>query len=470
MPLDPSIAMGFRLPQAEQPFDSMGKMLTLRNALRQNEQAEIERQRRIAFEQEVKALPENERTLENITKIASRHAPADKVFQYGQQSLDRQAQAKATQEAATARLQQAASIADRTFQLKIDSAKDAREKTFWQQQRDQKRLEFEAERVRQGAGRLFYDTGIDYRGNTPDPAVNAPQAPVAAPSGTPAPEGQMQYAAAMQQYGGRPAGSPSFTVETDPNSPQPILGAPQAPAPQGASFPQVPMSRPGQGVPGVRAQAEMPLFTGSPREIAAARNKWLAEKDKGVAPPKPPAGYRVTAEGNLEAIPGGPADTKVQGVLNQDTQSLRNTNSAMDRLADEAKAIKDHGGLSKATGLMGWVPGVGGIATIPGTDAANFKARLDTLKSQIAFGVLQEMRNNSKTGGALGSVSDKEQVLLQANLAALDRAQSPEEFKASLDRIVKYTKDAKDRLQDAYNLKHKDKKPAGGGVKFLGFE
>lgn len=167
-----------------------------------------------------------------------------------------------------------------------------------------------------------------------------------------------------------------------------------------------------------------------------------------------PSGYRATPDGGLEPIPGGPADTKIQGALNQDTAILQNTQSGLDRLEAEAVRLKKHAGLSKTTGIMSMVPLVGGVATIPGTDAANFKAGLETLKSQSGFNVLQEMRNNSKTGGALGQVSDFENRLLQANLANLDRAQSEDEFKAALDKIITYSTQAKDRLRSAYNLKH----------------
>ena len=212
------------------------------------------------------------------------------------------------------------------------------------------------------------------------------------------------------------------------------------------------------------------------RTMEGISNSLLSIKsDTAAQGGKPPIGYRATPEGNLEAIPGGPADTKIQGALNQDTASMQSMQSDLDRLANEANAIKNSPGLGKATGMMSVVPVVGGLATIPGTDAANFKARLETLKSQVAFGVLQNMRNNSKTGGALGQVSDKEGALLQANLAALDRAQSPEEFRAALGRIVDYTEQAKDRLRNAYNMKHGGKPnaaptpdPAGGPVRING--
>lgn len=163
---------------------------------------------------------------------------------------------------------------------------------------------------------------------------------------------------------------------------------------------------------------------------------------------KVPAGYRTSPDGNLAAIPGGPADLKLQGVLNQDTQSLTSSTAAMDRLATAANEALNHPGLAGTAGLRGAIP------NIPGSNAADAAALLNTLKSQVAFGVLQDMRNNSKTGGALGSVSDAEGKRLEANLAALEKSQSVDQLKTSLQKIVEYTTGAKDRLRGAYNLKH----------------
>ena len=186
----------------------------------------------------------------------------------------------------------------------------------------------------------------------------------------------------------------------------------------------------------------------------------LAASLKGEAGAKPPSGYRSTAEGNLEAIPGGPADTKIQGQLNQDTAALNSSQAGLDRMQLEAERLLKHPGLEKTTGIMSVVPLAGGLASVPGTDAANFKAGLENLKSQSGLAVLQEMRNNSKTGGALGQVSDFENKMLQANLATLDRAQSKSEFKAALEKIITYTESAKGRLRNAYNMKHQGKPPA----------
>jgi hypothetical protein len=90
--------------------------------------------------------------------------------------------------------------------------------------------------------------------------------------------------------------------------------------------------------------------------------------------------------------------------------------------------------------LMGkvsrWTTGVGSaLAMIPETDARNFRAELDTLKANIAFNELTEMREASKTGGALGQVSNIELGLLQSALGALDAGQSPENLKQQLQKI-----------------------------------
>jgi len=164
---------------------------------------------------------------------------------------------------------------------------------------------------------------------------------------------------------------------------------------------------------------------------------------------KPPPGYRYTQAGDLQAIPGGPADTKIQGQLNQDTASLQQSESALDRLAVAANAVKEHPGLKRVTGLMGAIP------NIPGSAAANAEAQLHTLKAQTGFAVLQDMRNASKTGGALGQITERELAFLQNALAALDKAQSTEEMQKSLQQIISFAGESKGRLRNAFNMKHK---------------
>lgn len=165
----------------------------------------------------------------------------------------------------------------------------------------------------------------------------------------------------------------------------------------------------------------------------------------------------------LKAIAGEKQALKQEGAFNQDASMLNSTTANLDRLATATNELLNHPGVVGITGLRGKVPDV------PGSDAANARALLNTIKSQIAFGVLQEMRNNSKTGGALGNVSDAEGKRLEANLAALDTTQSPEQFKKQLNAVLGYVDSAKDRLHGAFNLKHKGKDaPTIGAPKGIG--
>lgn len=75
------------------------------------------------------------------------------------------------------------------------------------------------------------------------------------------------------------------------------------------------------------------------------------------------------------------------------------------------------------------------LSAIPESDARNFAAEVDTLKSAIIQGELAEMRAASKTGGALGQVSDREANFLASSLGALDIGQSPANMKTQLQKI-----------------------------------
>jgi hypothetical protein len=86
------------------------------------------------------------------------------------------------------------------------------------------------------------------------------------------------------------------------------------------------------------------------------------------------------------------------------------------------------------------------IRTIPGqfAEAAllqperNLSARIDQLKADVAFERLQQMREESPTGGALGNVSNVELNLLQSTLGSLDTIQDPEQLREALENVQKH--------------------------------
>ena len=80
----------------------------------------------------------------------------------------------------------------------------------------------------------------------------------------------------------------------------------------------------------------------------------------------------------------------------------------------------------------------------------NLEVKLNSIKAKEAFGTLQALRNASKTGGALGSVSEKELKLLESARVGLEQAQTPKEFKIALDKLKELVEESRDQLQRAY--------------------
>jgi hypothetical protein len=108
-------------------------------------------------------------------------------------------------------------------------------------------------------------------------------------------------------------------------------------------------------------------------------------------------------------------------------------------LVDEL--IAERGKFKGVTGMGSWG------AKVPGSPWANTNAKLETLKAKSAFGSLQEMRANSPTGGALGSVTERELQLLQNAETQLQNTQSPEALEAALRKYRKALADSKLRMR-----------------------
>ena len=75
------------------------------------------------------------------------------------------------------------------------------------------------------------------------------------------------------------------------------------------------------------------------------------------------------------------------------------------------------------------------MSKIPGTDAYDVSSLTRTIRANIGFDRLQQMREASPTGGALGNVSNQELDALQSVLGDLDQSQSQEQFEYNLRRL-----------------------------------
>jgi hypothetical protein len=179
-----------------------------------------------------------------------------------------------------------------------------------------------------------------------------------------------------------------------------------------------------------------------------------------------PVGYRMTPEGTIEAIPGGPTTTNLspkevqlrESKFPQATQAVNTFEAKTSELEKDLIALKNHPGLSSITGLVaGRAPGV----TAQGRAA---EALYDKIMARGGFKELQDMRAASPTGGALGNISNQEGTQLRAAFAAIDRKQDAKDVQAAIDIALGDLQASKGRIREAYDMTYEYKgMPASGG-------
>lgn len=178
-------------------------------------------------------------------------------------------------------------------------------------------------------------------------------------------------------------------------------------------------------------------------------------KNEGTIPP----GYRAVrdASGNLEGvepIPGSKAEKEAQAATEKQQKAERiraEVGTTVGNALDDIDRLMK-GATLPTTGAMG-----ARVANIPGTAAYDIAQALTTVGANISFAQLQQMREASPTGGALGAVSDNEQKLLQNSYAALSQSQSEEQFKTNLGR----TRAVFERIVHGRTLTPQERKTGG---------
>lgn len=223
---------------------------------------------------------------------------------------------------------------------------------------------------------------------------------------------------------------PAFNPGTGQPSPLPVPpGGPQMapgamPTPGGA---QVPAGMPADPNAGIQ-----PPAPGMPQQPAGDL--------RPVMPPSidPRAQYETSSAkkaGTLEGerIGSFPERARAAGSALRELEAQHQV--VLQNIDKAINAAKTGGGLVGTTGFGSYLSGV------PTTDARDLAATLDTIKANIGFDKLQAMREASPTGGALGQVSERENLLLQSVLGSMDQGQSQEQFVQNLERIREIIKE-----------------------------
>lgn len=123
---------------------------------------------------------------------------------------------------------------------------------------------------------------------------------------------------------------------------------------------------------------------------------------------------------------------------------------------------------SNALNLLGKKPPLGGIpgatwiaSKIPETESAELAGHIETLKANLSLDKLQQIRQSSPTGGALGNASDKDIVLLSNVAGSLDLKQPRRTLIANINRIQNKFNELSRNSKSATPLKTENYSPTG---------
>jgi len=137
---------------------------------------------------------------------------------------------------------------------------------------------------------------------------------------------------------------------------------------------------------------------------------------------------------------------KREAAYPQATSAISSFETKADSFIKDIEKLRDSPGLSEITGFAaGRIPGI----TANGRAA---QALYDKIVAKGGFQALQDLRDASKTGGALGNVSNQEGKQLTASFAAIDRRQDAKDVRAALDQAIGDIQGSKTRLKEAYDM------------------
>lgn len=190
------------------------------------------------------------------------------------------------------------------------------------------------------------------------------------------------------------------------------------------------------------------------RAAADARTERLAAS-KGGQPAaslgKPPAGYRWNTDGNLEAIPGGPAAAK-EAVTREGKEkaiaAYDNSSAVIDRLLA-------HPGRKTATGLSSKLDPRN---YTPGTDAYDFGRELESFDAVLFLSNIEKMKG-------MGALSNAEGAKVSAAAGAIKPGMSEKAFETNLKIIKTELQKAKNRIDAGLTPQPTPAPAATGGPK-----
>ena len=162
----------------------------------------------------------------------------------------------------------------------------------------------------------------------------------------------------------------------------------------------------------------------------------------------------MTPAASMESLPPKEIQRR-EATYPQATSSVKGFETKADSFIRDLEKLRDDAGLENITGP---IFGRTGSVTREGSRA---QALYDKVVAKGGFQALQDMRDASKTGGALGNVSNQEGKQLQASVAAFDRRQNAEDVRTAINQLIEDIQGSKSRMREAYDATYEYKNKDG---------
>ena len=139
---------------------------------------------------------------------------------------------------------------------------------------------------------------------------------------------------------------------------------------------------------------------------------------------------------HMEVIPGSKTARELEKEIEAGASRAEGKVLASSVVLDEIGRLR---GLVKNEKLTQPITGVTGevASKIPGSMRRSAEGLVSTIKANIGFDRLSQMRAESPTGGALGNITEQELAYLQSVLGSINLDQNPKTLLENLDRLEK---------------------------------
>ena len=165
---------------------------------------------------------------------------------------------------------------------------------------------------------------------------------------------------------------------------------------------------------------------------------------------------KMTPASSMEGLPPKEIQAR-EAKYPQAKTAVASFQTSAEKLASDLETLADSKGLEGITGL------IGGRTPAITKEARAAEALYKSIVARGGFNELQNLRNASPTGGALGNVSNAEGQQLKNAFAPLELTQNASDLKAALKRAALETRASAGRIKDTFDMTYEYKTQGGQG-------